>query len=149
MITFQNGNMFAYQFDALINPVNCKGVMGKGLALEFKKKYPQNFMAYRKICDEHLLQPGSIYVTHFRPDPIIINFATKDHWKNPSKIEYIQKGMQQIVELLNNHRITSIAIPKIGCGLGGLNWEEVLPIITDKLQDFDINITIFGENTTI
>ena len=86
MIHYVSGSLFDKPYDAIVNAVNCVGVMGKGLALEFRNRYPDNYKDYRAICLKHGLQPGRLHITHFPNEPIIINFATKDHWKNPSEL---------------------------------------------------------------
>lgn len=145
MIRFVNGDMFSTTYDAYVNPVNCKGVMGKGLALEFKKRYPMYFKLYKDICDQGKLKPGYIYWTRdITTNIIIINFATKDHWKDPSKIEWIDDGCTKLRDYLleNPHNIEDIAIPKLGCGLGGLDWSYVRNIFLKYFNDIT-NVDIY------
>lgn len=153
MINFiQDGSsMFDKQYDALVNPVNCKGVMGKGLALEFKERFPMNYKLYRDICYQNKLSPGSLYwVYDFLSGQIIVNFATKDHWKDPSKLEWIEAGCDKLREFLiddgKRHEIKTIAIPKLGCGLGGLNWNDVRYLMLKSLESvYNVDIYIYGE----
>lgn len=145
MIRFVNGDMFSATFDAYVNPVNCKGVMGKGLALEFKKRFPMNFELYKDICDQGKLKPGYIYWTRdITTNTIIINFATKDHWKDYSKSEWIDSGCMKLRQYLidNPHDIKDIAIPKLGCGLGGLDWSYVRRIFFKYFNDIT-NVDIY------
>ena len=145
MIHFVHGNMFDTKYDAYINPVNCKGVMGKGLALEFKKRYPMNFILYKDICDQGKLKPGYVYWTRdITTNTIIINFVTKDHWKDPSRIEWIEEGCRNLKDywLSDQNIIESVAIPKLGCGLGGLKWSDVRPILIKYFNDIN-NMDIY------
>lgn len=126
-------NIFDTKMDAIINPVNCVGVMGKGLALEFKNKYPENFLKYKKVCDNNELTIGKCFTT-FENGKYIVNFPTKNHWKNKSEYSYIEEGMLALIRHINHYNIKSISIPKLGCGLGGLEWNKVKQIIVDNLQ---------------
>jgi O-acetyl-ADP-ribose deacetylase (regulator of RNase III) len=140
---FKKGDLFAEPAEALVNTVNCVGVMGKGVALEFKRRWPDNFRKYKQACDAKMLRPGMLY-THQVGDmfsasgpKFIINFPTKNHWRADSKIEYIETGLDALVDVLRRSGITSVALPPLGCGNGGLKWEEVRPLITRKLGDLD------------
>lgn len=150
-LTFKSGDMFAEPVEALVNTVNCVGVMGKGVALEFKKRWPGNFKAYKKACDAQNLRPGRILTFDtgqlFANDGprYLVNFPTKDHWRSPSKIEYIETGLDALVAEISALNIRSIAIPPLGCGNGGLDWADVKPLIISKLGSLDdVNIVIFG-----
>jgi len=146
MIHYVSGNMFEGNYDALVNAVNCVGVMGKGLALQFKNRYPRNYEAYRTLCQTRDFQPGGLHITKFSGDPYIINFATKDHWKNPSQLSYIESGAMRLAKFLKcKPNIRSIAIPKLGCGLGGLRWYDVRQILEKYLSDVETDIYLFGE----
>jgi len=139
MIETKNISVFDSGCEALVNPINCLGKMGKGLALEFKKRYPEMFSHYVNLCKSHQVQIGKVYgypTYHLFKSVIIIGFPTKlEYWK-PSKIEYIEKGIDSLVELIRKSRIKSIAIPKLGCGYGGLNWINVKELILEKLSEF-------------
>lgn len=142
MIYFTTGDIFWCGAGALVNPVNCVGVMGKGMALKCKKIYPENYEEYRKAC--RWLKPGRLY-THRVPDSsshvkYIINFPTKDHWRNPSKLEYISEGLDALKDEIKMLRLYSIAIPALGCGCGGLNWRDVEPLIREKLSDVNCEV---------
>ena len=147
MITFKQGDLFQDQSEALVNPVNCVGVMGKGLALEFKNRFPDNFKEYNQACWKARVQPGRMLVFNtYQPEihRYIINFPTKRHWRDPSRIEDIQTGIQALAEEIRSRRIASIAIPALGSGLGGLRWNEVRPIIEYGLRELEeVRITIY------
>lgn len=141
MIEYETGDILKANAQALVNTVNCVGVMGKGIALQFKLKFPENFRAYEKVCKHDDLQPGRLFVFErgklFKekegPD-YIVNFPTKKHWRSPSRLEYIEKGMDALVREIKELKITSIAIPPLGCGNGGLDWEDVEAIIEQKME---------------
>lgn len=146
MFIYCEGDIFASDADALINTVNCKGVMGKGLAADFKRNYPENYLNYRNECLNRRLTTGKLSVFDEK-GKTIINFPTKDDWRKPSKLSYISEGLDSLAEYLNHSRIKSIAIPKLGCGLGGLEWTAVRPLIEEKLSNISktIRIDIYGE----
>lgn len=134
MITLKTGNILSATTEAIVNPVNCVGVMGKGLALEFKKKYPANFSLYRSICLNfpHKVNPGKMLVCDLGPLTLpkyIINFPTKIHWRDLSRLEYIESGLLALKQEILSRDITSISIPALGCGNGGLAWFDVYPCI--------------------
>lgn len=136
MIHCKQGNILEANVEALVNTVNTVGVMGKGIALAFKKKFPENYKIYKEACENNQLKIGDLLVTQTgRAIPkYIINFPTKQHWRNGSKIEYIEKGMNKLVEVIQEKNIQSIAIPPLGCGNGGLNWKDVKPVILERLE---------------
>jgi O-acetyl-ADP-ribose deacetylase (regulator of RNase III) len=124
-------NIFKSNAEALVNPVNCRGVMGAGLALAFKKRYPSNYKQYRESCKENLLDPGGILVHFSNADgKIILNLATKNYWTAKSQLSYVTNGMQELLSIVDAVGIPSVAIPQLGCGLGGLSWNQVCPAIT-------------------
>ncbi|MDA3961067.1 MAG: macro domain-containing protein [Planctomycetota bacterium] len=134
MIRLTAGNLLDYATDceAIINTVNTVGVMGKGIALQFKKAYPKNYDAYRAACKRGEVKPGQMFVfeTGFAFNPrFIINFPTKGHWKSRSKLEDVQTGLEDLIRVIAARGITSIAVPPLGCGLGGLDWRVVRPMI--------------------
>lgn len=151
MIYFTKGDIFWCGANALVNPVNCVGVMGKGMALKCKKIYPENYEEYREACK--WLKPGRLY-THRVSDPsssvkYIINFPTKDHWRNPSKLEYISEGLDALKDEIKMLRLYSIAIPALGCGCGGLNYKDVVSLIRDKLSDVNCEIYCYVPSTFV
>ena len=133
MIEYKKGNLLESEAEALVNTVNCVGVMGKGIALQFKQAYPDNFKEYEKACKNNMVMPGKMFVVDtgsmFNPR-YIINFPTKRHWKGKSKIEDIQSGLIDFIEIIREYGIRSVAIPPLG-GNGGLNWEDVRPLIEE------------------
>lgn len=137
MIEPKNGNILDSQCEVLVNTVNCVSTMGKGLALQFKQKFPDNYKAYKRYCDDGQLLPGHLfnYYRGYQTTPsYICNFATKDHWKNPSKLVWIQTGLKDLYKFLCDNNIHSIAIPKLGCNLGQLHWAEVKPMIVEMSE---------------
>lgn len=148
-INYFHGNLLNDSAEALVNTVNCVGVMGKGIALEFKNRWPENYKYYKSSCQRKELHPGSMLVWENNSliadnEPrLIVNFPTKKHWRNDSKIEYIKDGLDDLKKIIIEFKIKSIAIPPLGCGNGGLNWFEVKPLIVEKLegiQGLDIRI---------
>ena len=141
-------SMFNYQVDCYVNPVNCMGVSGKGLALEFKKRFPEAQKQYEHYCKEGVFTPGRILWTYPSKNLYLVYFATKNHWKNPSQIEWINEGMYWLKYDLTytyelNTNVKSIAIPALGCGLGGLDWNDVKPIIEKFMENLDVEVYIF------
>ena len=122
-------DIFSSQCEAIINPVNCVGVMGKGLALAFKTKYPDVFTSYKKACDNKTLVIGTCQSVLTNDGKVVINFPTKDDFKNSSKYSYIELGLESLNRHIIKREIKSIAIPALGCGNGGLKWSHVLEIM--------------------
>jgi len=144
MIKFVTGNLFEAGADCLINTVNCEGFMGKGIAYQFKMKFPQNNLDYVKACKTGILHIGTIHC--YKEEGIwIINFPTKDKWREKSKIDYIEKGLEQLKIFIRDNNPKTIAIPPLGCGNGGLEWDIVKKMIVEKLNDIesDYNFLIF------
>ncbi len=136
MIIFTQGNMLDADVDALVNTVNAVGVMGKGIALMFKERFPENYKAYEAACKRKEIRAGSLFVTEQLVAPRwIVNFATKQHWRNPSKLEWIKSGLADLRSFIVEHQIRSIALPPLGSGNGGLDWADVRPLIQDTLGD--------------
>lgn len=145
-IELKTGDLFKAGTDALVNTVNCVGIMGRGVALQFKKAYPANFRAYEAACKIGEVTPGRMFVFEtgkFSPR-FIINFPTKRHWRGKSRIEDIESGLKALASEIELRGIKSIALPPLGSGLGGLNWNEVLPRIRAALEDIpDLDVIIF------
>ena len=131
----ENGNIFKSEAHAYVNPVNCVGVMGKGLAWAFQVRFPGNFESYEKICSQHRLQPGKVFVVRNKeaPPPLIINLPTKRHWVDESKLDDIVSGLQSLAKALIHFKAKSVAVPALGCGLGGLDWDDIKPAIEAAL----------------
>lgn len=142
MIKYIKGNIFNSGCAVLVNPVNCVGVMGKGLALKFKKRYPVMFQTYKNVCDTKELRPGQPMLV-YGPDKSVILFPTKYHWREKSKVIYIKDGLEAISCCYKSFGIESIAFPKLGCGLGGLDWEEIRPLIEQYMSRLDIYVEIY------
>lgn len=150
MIEFKHGDILRTDAEALVNTVNCAGVMGRGIALQFKKAYPENFKHYKAVCEKKELQPGRMFVhdlNQFHNPRYIINFPTKRHWKGMSKIADIESGLKSLVEEVRIRNIHSIAIPPLGCGLGGLDWMQVRLLIETAFQELpDVRVLLFQPN---
>lgn len=137
MIEYKRGDILKEDVEALVNTVNCVGVMGRGIALQFKKAFPDNFKAYVEACKKRKLRPGRVFVfqTGRLCNPrFIINFPTKRHWRNKSRLDDIEAGLADLVRTIEERGIRSVAIPPLGCGLGGLDWSEVRPRIEAAVQ---------------
>lgn len=142
MITYIEGDLFNSPAQVLVNTVNTVGVMGKGIALEFKKRYPEMFKQYKKMCDEHKLTIGRLMLW-YEQDHWLLQFPTKENWRNPSKIEYIEKGLAAFVKKYADYNISSIAFPKLGCGNGELNWGDVKIVMEKYLNDLPIDVYVY------
>ena len=146
MIRFTKGDLLRADVDALVNTVNCVGIMGRGVALQFKKAFPSNFEEYKTACDQGEVVPGRMFITerHTLSGPrFIINFPTKRHWKGKSRIEDIETGLDALRSEIQSRAIKSIAIPPLGAGLGGLNWVDVRARIEQRLGDLGIDIVVY------
>lgn len=129
MLNVIHGDLFASDADAIVNAVNCVGVMGAGLARKFATRYPSLNVAYREACAEGKLRPGSLHAYRVGARRLVINFPTKDHWRNPSQMSFISDGLDALVDLAQRTGLTSIAVPALGCGLGGLALRDVQPLL--------------------
>jgi O-acetyl-ADP-ribose deacetylase (regulator of RNase III) len=147
MIRFVQGNLLQADVEAVVNTVNTVGIMGKGIALMFKDKYPKNFNAYARACDAGEVQVGRMFVTEnkdlFAPK-WIINFPTKKHWRSDTQIEWVQDGLKDLKKFIHDSGIRSIALPPLGCGNGGLDWRDVKPLIVDALDGINnLEVLVF------
>lgn len=147
MIKFAKGNLLEADVDAMVNTVNCVGVMGKGIALQFKQAYPENYRAYRQACEAGNVKPGRMFTFDFGKDHrprYVINFPTKRHWKGNSKIADIESGLQDLATKLNDLRVQSVALPPLGCGHGGLEWSQVRSAIQGALGQLKgVKVVVF------
>lgn len=138
-------DIFLSGADALVNPVNCVGVMGAGLAAIFKKRYPNMHQDYVEVCAKKKLEPGKLHV--FREDEFltVVNFPTKIDYRDPSELAYVELGLEALFQWSDavHKRIKSIAIPALGCGLGGLEWDDVQPLIMEYAEDFPCDVIIY------
>lgn len=153
MIHYQTGNLLDSEAEALVNTVNTIGVMGKGIALQFKNMFPNNFKLYANACKEKEVKIGKLLVTEeetlLKGKKIIINFPTKTNWRLPSEYNYIEAGMFQLVKVIKEKNIKSIAIPPLGSGHGGLDWNKVKVIMEKYLSDLTCEIFIYEPNMAI
>ena len=147
MITYKTGDVLAEAAEALVNTVNCVGVMGRGVALQFKRAFPENFKAYAARCKRDEMRPGHVFVFETRavvPPRYIINFPTKRHWRGKSRLEDIESGLESLAGEIRSRGIRSIAIPPLGSGLGGLHWPSVRTRMEAALGALDdVEIVIF------
>jgi O-acetyl-ADP-ribose deacetylase (regulator of RNase III) len=147
-------NIFESKADALVNPINCVGVMGGGLAKSFRLRYWDMNKAYQMACAEGMIKVGKVWPWWESPrftksgtwteDRWIINFPTKDDWRDPSEIDYIENGLDDLTRVVKNLKLTSIAIPALGCGLGGLSWkDQVQPLLTTWADEIGIDVELY------
>lgn len=152
MIEFVKGDFFDFDADIRVNTVNCVGVMGAGVALAFKQKYPDMFKQYAKECKQGLIRPGipSVWKNDdmFTKKIEIINFPTKDHWRKPSEYEYVENGLKWLSEYLKQKKYSVITLPALGCGHGGLDWAKVKELIENHLSDSQHKIFVFEPNSS-
>lgn len=146
MIEYKTGDIFQQDTQAIVNTVNCVGVMGRGLALQFKKRFPDNFNAYAAACKNQQLAPGKMFVFEDQvkaASRYIINFPTKRHWRDNSRMEDIEAGLQDLEQVIRDKNITSLALPPLGCGLGGLDWSQVRHRIEEQLAGLpDVQVIV-------
>jgi O-acetyl-ADP-ribose deacetylase (regulator of RNase III)/uncharacterized protein YwgA len=138
------GDLFASPAQTLVNTVNCVGVMGKGVALEFKKRFPGMFDDYAARCERKQVRLGEPYLYRDLAGTMVVNFPTKDHWRSPSRLADIERGLDYFVAHNAEWGISSIAFPPLGCGNGGLEWSEVGPIIYSKLHSLPIDVEVYA-----
>lgn len=141
------GDLLAVDAEALVNTVNCVGVMGKGVALQFKRRYPKMFSEYKRACDRGEVRIGHMHLweTGLLQGPrYIINFPTKEHWKGRSRLEWIREGLVDLRRVIVELGLESVAMPPLGAGNGGLDWTDVEPIIQDALGDLDASVSVFA-----
>ncbi|HHJ4203746.1 TPA: macro domain-containing protein, partial [Aeromonas veronii] len=146
MIRYTTGNLLDAPVEALVNTVNTVGVMGKGIALMFKERFPANMRAYAEACKQGDVVTGKMFITQtgeLLGPRWIVNFPTKQHWRNPAQMAWIQDGLQDLRAWLQAQQVSSIAIPPLGAGNGGLPWPEVKQAIETALGDLDIDILLY------
>lgn len=129
--------------EALVAPVNSVGVMGAGLALQFRKRFPYNYLAYKAECTKGRFHPGMVFIYH-EDGRYIVNFPTKRHWKDKSQLADIESGLVALAVEIDALVISTIAIPMLGCGLGGLRWPDVCPLIERVLGPLPVEIRLYG-----
>jgi len=147
MITYLQGNLLEDNAEVLVNTVNTVGVMGKGIALAFKEAFPANFKEYKSACLAGDLRVGSLLITAdinlFYGTKTIVNLPTKTHWRYPAEYSYIESGLAALHDWLSANRVSSIALPALGCSNGGLNWGMVKKMIEKHLNGLDIDIRVY------
>lgn len=144
MIKVLIGNMFESQARTLVNTVNCVGVMGKGVAAEFKKRFPDMFKEYKAKCDAKQVLPGTPYFFGDFFGQSVVNFPTKSHWRSPSKLDDVVNGLERFTKNYKSWGIESVAFPPLGCGNGGLDWDIVGPLMYQTLSKLDIDVEIYA-----
>ncbi len=153
MIHYKTGNLLESEADALVNTVNTVGVMGKGIALQFKNMFPNNFKEYVVACKKNEVKIGHLLVTEEQAllsgKKIIINFPTKTNWRLPSEYQYIEAGLTELIKVIKERNIKSIAIPPLGSGNGGLDWNKVKHILEKYLANVDCEIQIYEPSKAI
>ena len=150
MLCVTRGDIFSSGAEALVNPVNCVGVSGRGLAAAFKQRYPENFAIYKEACDRGTLRPGGLVMTNLARESgddgprFIVNLPTKDHWRSSSRLSYIEEGLESLVAVIMIHGIRSVALPALGCGLGKLSWDDVHELMMQAFEPLpDVEVTVF------
>jgi O-acetyl-ADP-ribose deacetylase (regulator of RNase III) len=152
MITYKTGNLLDAPVEALVNTVNTVGVMGKGVAIQFKNAFPDNFKVYLDAVRGGSFHLGKVLVVRVNPiGPVkyVINFPTKGHWRYPSRLEWISSGLRDLKVQIRENNIKSIALPPLGCGNGGLDWAQIRPLIEKEMIDLDVDVLIYEPNAGI
>ncbi len=144
MITYKTGNLLDDDAEAIVNTVNTVGVMGKGLALQFKNRYPKMAEEYALRCRLGMVEVGFMDVHRLPDGGYIINFPTKEHWRDSSDIEWIIAGLDDLAFVIEDLGITSIALPRLGSGLGGLDWDDVHPLIIEVFRESDVDVRVYA-----
>jgi|SRR5664279_485301 len=147
MIRYTQGNLLDAKVEAVVNTVNTVGVMGRGIALMFKERYPENYRSYAAACKAGEVRIGRMFVTatgELDGPRWIVNFPTKQHWRNASCIEWIEAGLRDLVRVVREKGIRSLALPPLGCGNGGLDWREVRPLVEAAMADLsEVEVVAF------
>jgi O-acetyl-ADP-ribose deacetylase (regulator of RNase III) len=141
MLTYHRTSILTSQAQTVVNTVNTVGVMGKGIAAHFKHRYPEMFVAYQRLCRERKLDIGKLWLWK-ASDQWVLNFPTKRHWRNPSKLSYVEGGLQKFVAEYEGRGIREISFPRLGCGNGGLSWDDVRPLMERYLTRLPIPVFI-------
>lgn len=147
-IRYVTGNILDDDAEALVNPVDCVGVMGAGLAKQFERRHPGSCALYEIACREGMVEPGRVFCTGGVPErKFIVHFPTRRHWPDPSGLAWIDDGLYDLIRLVDNSGIRSIALPMLGCGLGGLPWPDVLSLIKWHFSRLpDVDARVYGPN---
>lgn len=142
MARYIKGDIFKSPAKIIVNTVNTDGVMGKGIALQCKNRYPEMFDAYKELCDSQCFDVGNLALWRGQERDVLL-FPTKKHWRNSSKISYIESGLEKFIETWDKFNANTIAFPKLGCGNGGLSWTEVQPIMENYLKRIPMQVTVY------
>ena len=142
MIKYVHGNIFESDAQTIVNPINCIGAMGAGLARQFRDRYPDMYAKYRRFCLDDLIKPGRLML-YKAEDFWILNFPTKFNWREPSHMSYIEDGLKKFAETYEQKGITSVAFTRLGCGLGGLDWNQVRPLMEKYLNNLPIEVLVY------
>lgn len=142
MVEFKEGDIFDSECQTIVNTINCVGVMGKGIALAFKERFPAMYQKYRQHCDNRLIHIGVLWL-YKSTGRWVLNFPTKEHWRNPSKYEYLERGLEKFLLTYKEKGITSIAFPLLGTDNGGLDKEKVKKLMVRYLSKVDIPVEIW------
>lgn len=143
MLNHVKGNIFDSERHTIVNAVNCVGVMGAGIALEYRLRYPDMFEKYEKFCESKLLDIGKLWLYKPESGPWILNFPTKKHWKYPTKEEYLRKGLSKFVSEYKDKGIKSIAFPMLGADKGGLGQDKSIMLLQEYLSELDIEVDVY------
>jgi O-acetyl-ADP-ribose deacetylase (regulator of RNase III) len=144
MVEIVTGDLFASDAQTLVNAVNCRGVMGKGIALAFKRRYPDMFRDYQARSARGAVRLSEPYLYRRSAEPHILNFPTKDHWRTPAQLDNIIAGVRYLQGQYVPWGVTSLAVPALGCGLGQLDWESVRPVLARLFGEFAIPVTLYA-----
>lgn len=148
MIREMTGDLLRDDAQALVNAVNTVGVMGKGLALQFKRAFPEVFRTYQAACQRGEVQPGRVLPVRLQSsDRWVLNFPTKRHWRQRSRLADIESGLDDLIRVIDELKIASVAVPPLGCGNGGLDWSVVRPLIIERLGVLDCDVRLYGPGT--
>lgn len=146
MIQLQKGNLLESNVEALVNTVNTVGIMGKGVALQFKEKFPENYRVYAAACKRGEVRIGEMFITQtgrMQNPKFIVNFPTKQHWRGNSQLAFVEAGLDDLVQKITDLKIQSIALPPLGCGNGGLDWAVVKPLVLAKMAQLNIHVEVY------
>ncbi|MFD6419173.1 macro domain-containing protein [Streptomyces sp. NPDC060194] len=144
MIVEARGDLARGGAQGLVNPVNTVGVMGKGLALQFKRAHPEVFAAYATACAEGRVRAGRVLPVALPHGRWVLHFPTKRHWRDASRIEDVRDGLDDLVRVVGELELSSLAVPALGCGLGGLPWPDVRALVTEKLGPLRAEVRLYG-----
>lgn len=144
MVTVLIGDLFESRAQTLVNPVNCVGIMGKGMALQFKQRFPEMFEDYARRCRDHRVRLGEPNLYRRLIEPWILNFPTKDHWRSVSRLADILQGLEHLQKHCREWGITSLAVPPLGCGEGRLEWRVVGPKLYRRLSEMDVAVELYA-----